>query len=182
MFMFLKELLNVHRDWKSVVAALEMWRLFLICFAVTDMLRSPCCFSMLSLPCTSWASLPIWSLPCFGDSAVTPKDWQLLDKLVSTSAALTVFANVETSAEEHRERICVLSPLFLVPFPSVLHVCDPSCCVVIPSFGGHSCPLTRSCNPAKRLHFSPVVSEVFRECFKLRCRLKKYSLESLHGV
>lgn len=100
---------------------------------------------------------------------------------VSTSAALTVSANGETSAEEHRERICVLSPLFLVPFPSV-HVCDPSCCLVIPSFGGHSCPLTRSCNPAKRLHFSPVVSEVFQECFKLRCSLKKYSLESLHGV
>lgn len=151
---------------------------FLTCFAVADTLRSPCCFSVLSLPCTFCASVPIWSLH-------STWDWQVPDGSVSASAELPISANAEIPSEEHKERIRVLSPLFPVAFPSVLQAYGPSCCSVIASIGGHSCPFTRSCQlkcPCYEVTFSPVLSEIFQERFTLGFRLRKCSLEILQGV
>lgn len=80
MFMFLKELVNVRRDWNSVVAALEVLSSLLTRFAVADVLHGPCCFSILSLPCTFCASVPAWTLHFSWDSAAWLKDWQVPGK------------------------------------------------------------------------------------------------------
>ena len=53
---------------------------FLTCFAVADMLHSPCYFGILSLPCTFCASVPIWSLHSTWGSAASLKDWQVPGK------------------------------------------------------------------------------------------------------
>lgn len=83
MFMFLKNWLMFTG---TEILLWQYWKCggsfhsFLTCFAVVDMLHSPCCFSILSLPCAFCASVPMWSRHSTRRSAALLKDWQVPGK------------------------------------------------------------------------------------------------------
>lgn len=121
---------DLHRDWNSVMAVLEMWGLLPV-FSKTFCGGRYAAQSLLS-QCFIFTSAPTWSIPHTGDGAASQRDWKILPGGLSLTA-LTVW-KWELPAEE-------CSQGFL-GFPQCPSGWCPSCCSEL---GGTRVPWIRNC-------------------------------------